>query len=110
MTDTTIIVTAKDFEVRWDAEHTFAFFEDEQADWLMGFGHIDKAEFAAQVNEYDRICNGEPIDPPYDESAVSHVYARAFIPDGAPSDDWRVTWHDVEPDSEGAFRMTLMSR
>jgi len=103
-----ITVTSDMFDMPFDAEHTFPFFEDENANGVYGYGHTDKAEFAAKVTEYDTYCNGEPVDG-YTEADVSHTWAIAYCPAGGDEDEWRLTRADG-PDAEGAFPMTTVSR
>lgn len=61
------------FEVMWDSERTFPFFEDENATGVYGYGHTDKAEFAANVNEYD-LYTADAVST-YTETDVLHGYA-----------------------------------
>ena len=61
----------------WDTDHTFPFYEDENAD-ITGYGHQDKDEFAAAVNEYDRLCNegcAFPDDEQWDADDIGHGWA-----------------------------------
>lgn len=111
--ENSVIVTVdpKDFDVRWDNDITYPFFEDEDGSYLFGYGHQDKAEFARLVAQYD-ISNGvDPEDADYTENDVSHLYAVAYHPVGRPEDEeWRFTWDEVDKDSEGAFPLTVLSR
>jgi hypothetical protein len=102
-------VSASDFEMVWDEDHTFPFFEDENADAIYGYGHIDDALFAQQVNEYDTICNGGPVDFETTASDVVHKFAVAFRV-GERDDDWRFTWAGVTEATPGAFPLTMVSR
>jgi hypothetical protein len=106
---TIVTVTPDMFDMPYDNEHTFPFFEDENADGVYGYGHTDKADFAARVTEYDTICNGEPADDGYTESDVHHTWAVAYNPGDGPSDEWRFT-RAVAAGTEGAFPMTAISR
>lgn len=109
--DATIIeVTAKDFETRYDATHTFPFFEDEGGDYICGYGHQDKAFFTRAANEYDTLCNGEPIDPPLEVESIAHLYAVMFQPAGADEDYQQFVWDGVTAETPGAFPLTLLSR
>lgn len=108
---TIVTVTAKDFDVRWDAEHTFPFFEDENADGVYGYGHTDKAEFARLVSEYDAVCDAghDPADN-YIADDVMHTYAVAYQPEGWPDGEWMFTRKGVTADTAQAFPMTWVSR
>lgn len=73
-------LTPEDFRVKYDREHTFEFFEDEDGNGVYAYGHRDKQAFATAVNYYDRLCNGENYDLlmlPYAEDNVCQGYARA---------------------------------
>jgi hypothetical protein len=104
-----ITVTPDMFDMPYDAERTFPFFEDENGDGVYGYGHADKAEFAAKVNEYDAHCNGEPLDEGYTDANVAHTWAVAYRPTNDPDGDWRFT-RAVADSDEGAFPMTVISR
>lgn len=105
-----ITVTADDFEVQWDAEHTFPFFEDENGDGVYGYGHHDKEGFARQLNEFDELCTGGPSEDEYTADQVAHDWAVAYIKPGDPDDYWMTTWHDVTEETPGAFPMTRVMR
>lgn len=102
------------FDVQWDAEHKFPFFEDENADGIYGHGHHDPVEFARLVNLYDEVCNGEPMEREwqYRPADVAHTYAVAYAPIGQSADEeeWRFTWRGVTPETPGAFPMTVIQR
>ena len=53
------ILTAADFTVEWDADHTFPFFENENANGLWGYGHQDKGTFAQHANAHDHLLDPE---------------------------------------------------
>jgi hypothetical protein len=109
MTQKRITLTAADFELRYDDEHTFPFFSDEEGTY--GFGHIDPTEFAKLVNDYDVLCCAGDPEWRYDESDVKHLYARAFSQDDAESEyGWLFTWDNVTAETEGAFPLTLINR
>lgn len=61
--------------MRWDATHWFPFVEDENAN-ITGPGHQDKAAFAASVNQYDTVTNGEamPQREQWTADDVSHTW------------------------------------
>lgn len=73
-------LTPEDFRVKYDKEHTFEFFEDEDGNGVYAYGHRDEQAFATAVNYYDRLCNGEDFSEDYDAydlCEVYHGYARA---------------------------------
>lgn len=59
-----------------DGMEPFPFVEDENAN-ISGYGHQDKAEFAAEVNRYDEYCNGGPFldDVRWTADDISHAWA-----------------------------------
>lgn len=63
------------FSMQYDAEHKFPFTEDENCN-ITGYGHQDPVEFAAAINRYDEVCNGEPFpeDEQWDEGYVGHYW------------------------------------
>lgn len=67
----------------------FPFIEDENAN-ITGYGHQDKATFAAEVNRYDEYCNGEPY-PEAEQWTADHVGYAWVIP----------------PEDEGPFRTVV---
>ena len=72
--------------MEWDAETTFPFTEDENAN-ITGFGHQDPHHFAAAVNRYDEIANGEPY-PEDEQWTADHIYHR---------------WLTLDPDNDERF-------
>lgn len=77
---TTRALTPEDFRVKYDKEHTFEFFEDEDGNGVYAYGHRDEQAFATAVNYYDRLCNGADFSEDYDtydHGDVRHAYARA---------------------------------
>lgn len=76
---TTRALTPGDFRVKYDENHTFEFFEDEDGNGVYAYGHRDEQAFATAVNYYDRLCNGGNVDyyDTYDYCDVHHGYARA---------------------------------
>lgn len=72
------MLTAEDFEVRFDDEHTYPFFEDNNANGVYGYGHTDKAEFAAAVTAYDEymVGAGWDDDDSYTERDAHHGYVQ----------------------------------
>lgn len=104
-------VTAKDFEVKYDAERTFPFYEDENATGVYGYGHTDKDEFAASVTEFDRYANGEFWHPDevYTADDVHHGWAVAYD-STAFGGEWAWDRSGVSFDTPGAFPMTWIYR
>lgn len=84
-----------------DGVDRFPFIEDENGN-ITGYGHQDKATFAAEINRYDEYCNGGPIQnyEQWEESYISH--------------QWVVVDASVEllisafPEDTGAFPVTTL--
>lgn len=76
----TVTVTERDFETDYDGERTFPFFEDENCYAIFGYGHTDRAEFAAAVNDYDVYCGNQSEG--YSERDVVHTYFDAAPHEG----------------------------
>lgn len=106
------------FTTQWDDSTTFPFVEDENCN-ITGYGHQDKAMFAAEVNRYDEVCNGEPW-PEGDEWTADYIGHRWAVmdPDGdrfwvnVPASDERVE-HLLPPGivtaaTPGAFPITTL--
>lgn len=78
MTESTI-PSADDFTTDWGhGVAPFPFVEDEGCN-ITGFGHQDKAKFAAEINRYDRVCNGDTGTVELDEDVwtaehIGHVW------------------------------------
>lgn len=102
--------TAQDFDTVWDSEHTFPFFEDEDAAGVYGFGHIDKATFAAQVNQCDVLAMGESLASGigYTESDVIHCWAVLTSP--REDDGVRFSWRGVDSRTLGSWPLTRIVR
>jgi len=65
-----------DWVMRWDSQsEPFPFFEDENAN-ITGYGHQDKARFAAEINRYDALCNGKSMadDEQWTEHDITHKW------------------------------------
>jgi hypothetical protein len=105
-------VTAEDFEVRWDADRTFPFFEDDYGSGVYGYGHQDRAAFAAAVNAFDVYAGSVSLDEAnYEAGDVHHVWAIAYDPfPDAHDDDWRFRTGGITADTPRAFPMTWVSR
>lgn len=87
------------FSMWFNDDHKFPFVEDENAN-ITGYGHQDKAAFAAEVNRYDEVCNGEPYpeDEQWDEDCVGHYWV-VIAPDGE-------TLQRTTPDDPDAIPVT----
>jgi hypothetical protein len=69
-----------DFEIMYDMDHFFEFFEDENGEALWAHGSLSSEEFVEQVNEYDRICGSDWEG--YTEDDVKTLWAVALeLPD-----------------------------
>lgn len=102
-------LTAADFTMIWDAEHTFSFTESEDAT-IMAYGHPDKDALAAEIAEYDRLCAGpgysaDDIEPYPDE--IRQTYA--VLVEGGPGDEWLIRWEQDES-TPGAFPVSVVHR
>ncbi len=107
MTSTTLPpLTAADFDMQWDAEHTFPFIESEDAT-IMAFGHHDKAAFVRAVREYDDLCTDDAET--HAESDVDHFWA-VQIDRGNPEDGWWMSWSGVTAETPNAFPITVILR
>ncbi|MGC5027432.1 hypothetical protein ACLQ3K_22010 [Tsukamurella sp. DT100] len=106
MTDTqTRTLTAKDFETVYDDNHTFPFFEDENGYGIYGYGHIDKAEFARLVSEYDALAQFGPDDE-ITADDVNHTHAKVI--EVADLDyEWRL---EFAPESADTIPVTWVQR
>lgn len=102
-------LTAADFTMAWDAEHTFSFTESEDAT-IVAYGHPDKDALAAEIAEYDRLCAGpaysaDDIEPNPDD--IRQTYA--VLVEGAPGDEWVIKWEQDEH-APGAFPVSVVHR
>lgn len=89
------------FSMQYDADNWFPFVEDENCN-ITGYGHQDKAEFAAAINRYDEVCSGEsyPEDEQWDEGSIGHGWVTV------DADGERL--HPCPKDTEGAIPVTSM--
>lgn len=102
-------LTADDFEMRWDADHTFPFTEDEDAT-IMAYGRHDPTEFVRQVFVYDQLTGEtDSSDGPMDAGEVQHKWA-VHLDRGGEEDGWWITWGDVTESTEQAFPVTVVIR
>lgn len=101
-------LTAADFEMKWDAEHTFSFTESEDAQ-IMAFGHPDRQALAAEITEYDKLSCGSVWDAEWatDPDDIRQTYA--VLVDGGPGDEWRIKWGQNES-TPGAFPVSVVLR
>lgn len=104
--------TADDLSMQWDAETKFPFAENEDAN-ITGYGHQDKAQFAAEINRYDKVCNGGEWDEPgWEATDIGHKYAVRISEElctaWLPLDDPHVQDEPVGPDTPGAFPITTL--
>ena len=110
MTEKTLpAMTAEDFEMRWDEDHTFPFTENEDAT-IMAHGHHDREAFARQVCEYDKLVAGSDFyDEPMDGSDVQHLWA-VRLDRGHEEDGWMIQWGGVTENTPNAFPVTVILR
>lgn len=52
-------LTAKDFEMKWDDEHSFPFFAEEAGNGYYAYGSLSDQDFADGVNEFDELCDSQ---------------------------------------------------
>lgn len=112
MTETSV-ETAQVDPSDWTFEmdgHTFPFVEDDCAN-ITGLGHQDKAEFAAAINRYDEVCNGEPFpeDEQWDAGYIAHKWA--VLVEGEDHELRLYAKRDglpVGPDAPGAVAITTL--
>lgn len=93
--------TTRGWSTRFDASHTFPFVENEDGDYLVGYGHQDKAEFANAANIFDQLCDPRSTIDPYTANDVDHEWMNTtdgdifkFCPKGR----------------RGAFPVTVVTR
>lgn len=97
-------LTEKDFEMRWDAERVFPFFETEDA-VIMAYGHWDKAALVAQVKEYDDLCDNTLDHDVHAPSDVQHCWATI---EGAVIEDWVAHFAGVTADAPGTIALSVI--
>lgn len=88
--------------------YTFPFVEDDWAN-ITGLGHQDKAGFAAAINLYDEVCNGEAY-PEDEQWAAAHITHKYAVYDENPEPFLRATvgGQRVTPKTPGAVPITTM--
>jgi hypothetical protein len=101
--------TAVDFQTVWDKDTTFPFFEDEDAYGVYGFGHQDKATYAALVNDFDARCCGYEVaeDDKYTAADVIHCWAVVVRPH---EDQLQFSWAGVSSMTLGSWPLTRIDR
>lgn len=108
-------LTAEEFNADAPEYRGIPLVEDENADYVIAFGHVDKTAMAAAVNTYDIEDGGvDPADAVYSESDVQHLYAVTWRPADDP-DGWCIRWGSpngvpVAADAPGAFAVTVVTR
>lgn len=89
------------FSLQYDSEQKFPFTEDENCN-ITGYGHQNKTEFAAAINRYDEVCNGEPF--PEDEQFEDGDIGHAWVTIDADGEHL----HACTSDTPGAIPVTTM--
>lgn len=102
------VLTVEDFQLTDHAtERVLPFIEDETGEGVYGYGHWDKASFAAAVNGYD--LQRRPADSgnagQYRPDDVRHVWAVVADPETK-----RFSWPGVTADHPNSFPVTLIQR
>lgn len=77
---------ATELTMDWGADGTFPFVEDENGN-ITGYGHYDKAEFAAEINRYDAACNGDPF-PEDEQWTAQHITHQWAVPTYNEYGEW----------------------
>lgn len=99
-------LSAEDFK-GWANHNDVDLIEDENASWVIGYGHVDKGAFAAAVNAYDAACDADAQeDDGYTASDVQHQYAVVI----EPKPEWWITYVDVTAETPGSFPITVVTR
>jgi len=101
-------LTAADFELKYDDEHTFPFIETEDC-IIVGFGHHDRDGFAKLVTEYDKLAG---FDEPTDAAHVQWLWAARDEEYFERYGEDRLIWapSKVNASTPGAFKITVVSR
>jgi len=99
-------LTAADFELRYDEQHTFPFYETEAAE-IYGYGHQDTAEFSAAVNRYWALANGEDLGQ--DGCTAGDVEHRWAVTITDTPDGQAFQWGGVTQHTPGAFPITRLA-
>ena len=83
-----------------DDEYAFPFVEDENGN-VTGYGHQDRAAFAAAINEYDAVCG---LDVPEDERWTDEHIGHTWVTFDAD----RETLHPSQEGAPGAIPVTTL--
>jgi hypothetical protein len=106
----TFVPTYKDFEMQWDEDHLFRFFESEDG-YIFAFDHADPQELVAEVREYDRVCGGVDVEGEDYDGLIPFVrHTWAVVVEGGIDDDWRFQYGDKYISEKGAFPLTVIAR
>lgn len=89
--------------------HDIPICEDEQASWVYTYGHRDKDQFAAAVNDYDHEVAGGDWELGYTAEDVQHLYAVTLEPADGP-DGWLISWGEDAQDHPRRFPVTVVPR
>ncbi|WP_131827804.1 hypothetical protein [Mycolicibacterium fortuitum] len=98
-------LTATDFQMHDHVgERILPFIEDENGNGVYGYGHWDKAQFAAAVNDYFQL-RWPDLDAEDWLTAgdVTHVWAVVTNPQTQ-----RFSWDNVTADNPNAFPVTVI--
>ena len=87
---------------RWDEEHWFPFVEDPNCN-ITGPGHMDKAAFAALVDQFERVASGEATTDPWDPDVIVH---RWVVP--TDDDEGLFITKGVTAETPGAVPVTTL--
>lgn len=105
-------LTAEDMQMPWDNGKTYPFVESEDCT-IMGYGHPDRAEFAALVTEYDQAA-GYGDEAPTTAEDVAQVWAVHLpVPNVGSEDEaggWWMKWSDVTAETPNAFPVSIVQR
>ena len=104
------VLTADDFKTVYDDDHTFPFFEDEDGETYTGYGHIDKAEFARLVNEYEQLVGFDT--PSCTVEDVKHGHATITVASALAAAQGFPEWHytPVDEPNDKTIPWTWISR
>jgi hypothetical protein len=86
--------------------------EDEGADYVFAYGHVEKVLYAAVVNDYDAEMQGfelEDLDALYTAADVEHRWAVTTSPADGP-DGWYISWADEYQEHAQRFPVTVVNR
>lgn len=101
-------LTATNFQTAY-GDRTFPFMEDGDGSRYYGYGHQDRATFAAALDEYFRLVDPPEVHDPVGPGGARHVYAVVTDAEGRGF-EWRnedVGY--VSAQTPGSFPLTLVS-